>query len=83
MMEALLEIYFKVGSELFDPENFSELPGRGFTLEEILSLLCQEGYLASVEGAFQLTPVARRVIDSADVEKLVSHLPFECDDKQK
>jgi hypothetical protein len=83
MMEALLEIYFKVGHELFDPKNFAEPPGRGFTLKEVVSLLCQEGYLASVEGAFQLTPKARRIIDSAGVEKLISHLPFECHDKQK
>jgi hypothetical protein len=83
MMEALLEIDFKVGDELFDPENFAEPPGRGFTLEEIVSLLCQEGYLASVDGSFQLTPKARRVIDSADVDELISHLPFECHDKQK
>jgi hypothetical protein len=83
MMEALLEIDFKVGNEPFGPENFAEPPGRGFTLEEIVSLLCQEGYLASVEGSFQLTPKARRVIDSADVEGLISHLPFECHDRQK
>jgi hypothetical protein len=67
MMEALLEIDFKVGNELFDRGNFAEPPGRGFTLEEIVSLLCQEGQLASVDGSFQLTPKARRVIYSADV----------------
>jgi hypothetical protein len=83
MIEALLEIDFKVGNEVFVPENFAEPPGRGFTLEEIISLLCREGYLAEAGGVFWLTPKARRTIDSADVEWLVSHLPFECHDKQR
>jgi hypothetical protein len=83
MMEALLEIDFKVGDEPFDPKSFAEPPGRGFALEEIVGLLCQEGYLAAVGGSFQLTAEARRIIDSADVEWLVAHLPFECHDKQK
>jgi hypothetical protein len=83
MMEALLEIDFKAGNELFDPKNFAEPPGRGFTLEEIMGLLWREGYIVEVGGAFRLTPEARRIIDSADVEWFISHLPFECHDKQK
>jgi hypothetical protein len=83
MMEALLEIDFKVGNDLFDAEDFAQPPGRGFALEEIIGLLCREGYLAEVGGAFQLTYEARRIIDSADVEWFISHLPFECHDKQK